>query len=93
MAGREICMEVPEEDNSEEDVRNDVVGELVMAMPGTRDAANLWQEEVARWAKQEELGFERSGWNPCIYWSRKWEVKMLLHGDDFMMVCLCLIHI
>ena len=86
-AGRELCMEVPEEDKTEQDVEEDVVGELMMAMPGTRDAANLWQEEVARWAKQEELGFARSGWNPCISWSRKLGVKMLLHGDDFMMVC------
>ena len=68
-------------------MKNDVVGELVMAMPGTRDAANLWQEEVARWATGGELEFKRSGWNPCIYWSRKLNVKMLLHGDDFMMVC------
>ena len=56
VAGREICMEVPEEDKTEEDIKEDVVGELVMAMPGTRDAANLWQEEVARWAKHGGVG-------------------------------------
>ena len=40
--------EVPEEDKTDEDREKDVVGELLRAMPGTRDAANLWQEEVAK---------------------------------------------
>ena len=76
---------MPEKDKSEQDKRLDVVGELMLAMPGTRDAANSWQEEVARWAKG--LGFERSKWNPCIYRHEKKNTRMLIHGDDFMMVC------
>ena len=40
IAAREICMEVTEEDKTEEDWEKDVVGELILAMPGTRDAAN-----------------------------------------------------
>ena len=85
LAKRRICMEVPEEDKSDEDKTQDVVGELMLAMPGTRDAANSWQEEVARWAKG--LGFERGKWNPCIYWHVRKNIQMLIHGDDFMMVC------
>ena len=53
-------------------------------MPGARDAANSWQEEVARWGVT--VGFERAKWNPCIYCDVGRRVMMLLHGDDFMMV-------
>ena len=85
LAKRKMCMELPEDDKSEEDKRLDVVGELVLAMPGTTDAANSWQEEVARWAKG--LGFEKGKWNPCIYLHAKKKIQMSIHGDDFMMVC------
>ena len=85
MEQREVCMEVPAEDKTMEDMQKDIVGELRLAMPGTRDAANSWQEEVARWSGT--LGFERGKWNPCIYNHKKRRIKMMIHGDDFMMVC------
>ena len=40
LAKRRMCMELPEEDKSEEDKRLDVAGELMLAMPGTRYAGN-----------------------------------------------------
>ena len=46
LAKREMAMELPEEDLMEEERLDGIVGELVLAMPGTRDAANSWQEEV-----------------------------------------------
>ena len=47
-AVRDICMEIPKEDMTEEDRRHDKVGHLRMRLNGTRDAAMNWQEEVAR---------------------------------------------
>ena len=35
---RELCMELPKEDMTEEDMEEDMVGFLELAMPGTRDA-------------------------------------------------------
>ena len=45
----------------------------------------MWQEEVAKWAKG--IGFERGKSNPCIYYNEKKNIRMLVHGDDFMGVC------
>ena len=84
-AQRDICMEIPEEDRTEADRREDTVGKLELAMPGTRDAGYLWQAEIARWAGG--IGFERGKSNPCIYEHKKNNIKMMVHGDDFMGVC------
>ena len=79
-----MAMELPDEDLTEEERREGIVGELKLAMPGTRDAANSWQEEVAKWG--ETVGFVRSKWNPCLYSDVERKVWRLLHGVDFMMV-------
>ena len=54
------------------------MGELVLAMAGTRDAAKSSEEEVAKWG--EAVGFVRSKWNPCLYSDGERKVRMLLHG-------------
>ena len=46
-ATRNVCVELPMEDKTEEDCRMDLVGHLMMSLYGTRDAAMNWQEEVA----------------------------------------------
>ena len=47
-AVRQVCVELPEEDQTPEDRRRDHVGHLQMSLYGTRDAAMNWQDEVAR---------------------------------------------
>ena len=47
-AVRQVCVEIPEEDLTAADRREDNVGHLRMSLYGTRDAAMNWQEEVAR---------------------------------------------
>ena len=47
-ATRPICIELPEEDRTDEDRRLDRVGLLKLSLYGTRDAAMHWQEEVAK---------------------------------------------
>ena len=79
-----VCVELPEEDKTEEDKEEDRVGLLQMSLYGTRDAAMNWQEEVARVMK--EWGFTRGLYNPCLYYHPEWEIKTLVHGDDFASV-------
>ncbi len=47
-ATRPICIELPDEDLTEEDRRRDVVGFLMLSLYVTREAAMNWQEEVAK---------------------------------------------
>ena len=43
---RMVCIELPKEDMTEEDIREDRVGVLNMSLYGTRDAAVNFQSEV-----------------------------------------------
>ena len=83
-ATRYICIELPDEDKTEEDWAEDNVGLLVNIFYGTRDAAVNWQDEVARYLKK--LGFARGRSNPCLYYHRQWDVQVLVHGDGFVSV-------
>ena len=83
-AKRKVCVELVEEDMTEEDRREDRVGLLELSMYGTRDAAMNWQEEVARCMRK--WGFRRGRYNPCMYWNREKNLKVLVHGDDFVAV-------
>ena len=67
-ATRNICVELPEEDKTLEDIHEDRVGWLQMSLYGTRDAAQNWQEEVAR--QMKKWGFRRGVHNPCLYFSK-----------------------
>ena len=60
------------------------MGLLKMSLYGTRDAANNWQEEIAKFMLGD--GFTRGKYNPCLYWHPKRRVKSLVHGDDFVSV-------
>ena len=81
-ATRSLCVELPEEDRTAEDRRFDRVGLLVMSLYGTRDAANNWQEEVAR--AMGRWGFTRTRYNPCLYMHPRLQIRTLVHGDDFV---------
>ncbi|MDA8582617.1 hypothetical protein N9L68_00260 [bacterium] len=47
-ATRNLCVEIPSDDNIVLDVRHDRVGHLRMSLYGIRDASTNWQEEVAK---------------------------------------------
>ena len=83
-AMRTVCVELPTESITQEDRKQDMVGLLRMSLYGTRDAATNWQNEVAK--EMLRWGFIRGKYNPCLYWHRGWEVKVLVHGDDFVSV-------
>ena len=82
-ATRKVCIELPEEDKTPEDVRNDNVGLLQMNFYGTRDAATNWQEEVAN---EMITLFSRGRYNPCLYYHKETHLNCLVHGDDFVSV-------
>ena len=83
-ASRQVCVELPDEDLTEEERDMDLVGLLKKNFYGTRDAATNWQEEVAK----EMLGWGviRGTYNPCLCYHPKWKLRTLVHGDDFVPV-------
>ena len=83
-ATRKVCIELPDEDKTPENIRKDNVGLLQMSLYGTRDAATNWQEEVAK--EMLSWGFERGRYNPCLYYHKSTGLKTLVHGDDFVSV-------
>lgn len=83
-ATRTNCIELLAEDKTDADVTEDMVGLLNMSLIGTRDAAQNWQEEVAK--EMAKWGFKRGIYNPCLYHHERWGLKTLVHGDDFVSV-------
>ena len=83
-ATRAICIEIPEEDMTKEDAKRDMVGLLLKSLYGTRDAAMNWQEEVGR--EMKKWGFKQGVYNPCLYVHEGWNIRTMIHGDDFVSV-------
>ena len=81
-AKRQVCIELPDEDKTASDKGKDLVGLLQMSLYGTRDAAKNWQDEVTRMMKR--WGFTQGRYNPCLFYHAEWDVKTLVHGDDFV---------
>ena len=80
-AARELYVEIPREDPA---WTPDAIGRLNLALYGTRDAAKLWQECVAK--HLVSIGFRRGISNPCVYYNRKKNLRTLVHGDDYATV-------
>lgn len=80
---RPTAVEVPDEtyENGENTTK---VGLLNKSLCGTRDAARNWQEEIA--LQMGKLQFRRGKYNPCLYLSPEKNIKVLVHGDDFLAV-------
>ena len=57
------------------------VGKLRLALYGTRDAAQLWQECLAE--HLHSIGLERGKSNPRVYFHRACGIRVLVHGDDY----------
>ena len=80
-AERELYVEIPREDP---DWSPDAIGKLNLALYGTRDAAKLWQECVAK--HLVSIGFVRGKSNPCVYYNKSRKLRTLVHGDDYATV-------
>ena len=78
-AQREVFVTLPEGDQEE-----GKVGLLLKSMYGTRDAANVWQQSYADVLNR--AGFKRSAAWPAIFFHEKLEARLLVHGDDFVIL-------
>jgi hypothetical protein len=77
-----MCIELPAEEMTEVDIKNDMVGKLEQSLYGTRDAAINFQDEIAKFMKEND--FTQGRYNPCTYRHRRKGLKTLVHGDDFV---------
>ena len=78
-AQREVFVTLPEGDQEE-----GKAGLLLKSMYGTRDAANVWQQSYADVLNR--AGFKRSAAWPAIFFHEKLEARLLVHGDDFVIL-------
>ena len=78
-AKRKIYIELPSRDPRSS---RRVVGVLNRALYGTRDAPQLWGEEVKR--KMIALGFTSSTLQPSVYHHKERDIMVVVHVDDFL---------
>ena len=76
---REVYIELPDEDPQKE---FGMVGRLRKAMYGTRAAPQVWQGVVKR--VMNKLGFEESIVQPCVYYNKLRDLRVVTHVDDFL---------
>ena len=77
---RKIYIELPSQDPRHGD--GGLVGMLRKAMYGTRDAPQIWQQEVQK--AMESLGFTMSTLQPSVYYHREKDMVVVVHVDDFL---------
>ena len=77
---REIFVTLPEGDQEE-----GMVGHLLKSMYGNRDATHIWQQSYTEVLLA--AGFKRSAAWPAIFFHEKLEARLLVHGDDFVILC------
>ena len=83
-ARRRICVELPAEALTADEQKEDLVGLLNMSLYGTRDAAANFQHEVRIF--MSGLHFSQARFNPSLYYNPTRDLKVLVHGDDFVSV-------
>ena len=77
---RDVYIELPSRDPRAQSKK--WVGKLLKAMYGTRDAPQVWYEEVRK--LMIGLGFVQSFINPCLYYHEGRMLRVLVHVDDFL---------
>ena len=53
-------------------------------MFGTRDAAQNW--EYAYVQAMKEMGFTRGRARPSAFYMKEWELRVVVHSDDFIVL-------
>ena len=74
---RRIYIELPDEDSTP-----GMVGRLTKSMYGTQDAPNIWQQHYTQLLVK--AGYIRGKSNGSVFYHPTLEVRVLVHGDDFM---------
>ena len=81
-AVRPVYVVLPQEDKDAGD--EDMCGELVMSMYGTRDAALNWSTEYSETLLRS--GYRQGQSNACLFYNEQLDMCILVHGDDFVAV-------
>jgi hypothetical protein len=81
-AQREIFIQLPAEDPRHSEP--DICGQLLQSLYGTRDASSNWEREYSRVLTNG--GFVKGIASPCHFWHQPWDIRLLVHGDDFFAV-------
>ena len=76
IARRDLYLALPEGDRE-----LGMVGRCNKAVPGTRDAAQTWEEEYSEFLV--EIGFRRGLASPCVFYHKDRNIRVVVHGDDF----------
>ena len=79
-ATRRVFVQLPPEDRKDDE--QEMCGELMFSMYGTRDAALNWAQAYGEHLM--EMGFERGVASPCLFWHPSKSIKTLVHGDDYV---------
>ena len=58
-----------------------MLGKLTRCLYGTRDAGHIW--EAVYGDALVKMGFTQGVASPCCFYHPKWEVSLVVHGDDF----------
>ena len=75
-----MCIELSRRDSWSKDGK--WVGKLERALYGTRDAPQIWQQEVSD--SLTKLKFHRSVYQPGVFVHKTWNVAVYIHVDDFL---------
>ena len=59
----------------------DMLGKLHWCLYGTRDAGHIW--EIVYGEALVNMGFTQGVASPCCFHHAKWNVSLVVHGDDF----------
>jgi len=78
-AARRIFVTLPEGDESPGEC-----GLLNKTMYGTRDASATWQRDYTELLETNEFSVGRA-W-PCIFTHKERDIRLLVHGDDFLVL-------
>ena len=79
---RPFYVEIPPEDKEAGDEAK--VGKLRVSLYGTKDAAQNWTEAYTKFLVS--LGFRRGKASPCNFLHAKREIRLTVHGDDFLVI-------
>ena len=77
---RKVYIELPRRDPWSTDGK--WVGNLERALYGTRDAPQIWQQEVSD--SLTKLGFQRSVFQPSVFVHQTRNLAVVIHVDDFL---------
>ena len=77
-ATRKVYIELPPEDHEQ-----GKVGLLMKSLYGTRDAALNWTAAYTS-VLVNKMNFVQGKSTPCAFYHEKWQIRTLVHGDDFV---------